>query len=152
MGNWIYSALRFPEKDVQKWRFYAYQRCVQSAKIWNTVDPTVNGFHHSGEMDEVKILNLLYVCLVSIFSAYLDHYPYNTPGLKTPIRTLTEVWIWNMESARATLDMTSFRFWQVQSDNRILNLSPLKFGTMRIRFFTEGIELFNKGGFFIPEE
>ena len=40
-------------------------------------------------------------------------------------------------------------FGQVQSDNRVLNLTPfeVKFNEYR-NFFTEGTELFNKGDFF----
>jgi hypothetical protein len=49
-----------------------------------------------------------------------------------------------------TLDMTLVPdFGQVQSDNQVLNLSPfeVRFDENR-QFFTEGTELFNKGGFF----
>ena len=49
-----------------------------------------------------------------------------------------------------TLDMTLLPdFGQVQSDNKILNLTPfeVKYNENRT-FFTEGTELFSKGGFF----
>lgn len=49
-----------------------------------------------------------------------------------------------------TLDMTLIPdFGQAQSDNKVLNLSPfeVQFNENR-QFFTEGTELFNKGGLF----
>jgi len=52
-----------------------------------------------------------------------------------------------------TLDMTLIPdFGQVQSDNLTLNLTPFeqKFSENR-SFFTEGTELFNKGGFVLQQ-
>ena len=52
-----------------------------------------------------------------------------------------------------TLDMTLVPdFGQVQTDNRILNLSPFEqqFSENRT-FFTEGTELFNKGNLILQQ-
>src|SRR5690606_30343996 len=49
-----------------------------------------------------------------------------------------------------TVDLTLIPdFGEAQSDNQVLNLSPfeVKFDENR-QFFTEGVELFNKGGYF----
>lgn len=160
-NNWYaelripYSALRFPKKDVQKWAVnFMRTRDVSSQQMfWNTVDPTVNGFLTQwGEMDEVKnIKPPVRLSLSPYISAYLDHYPYNTPGLKNTNTNFNG----GMDlkygiSQSFTLDMTLIPdFGQVQSDNRILNLSPFEIRYNENRgFFTEGIELFNKGGFF----
>lgn len=51
-----------------------------------------------------------------------------------------------------TLDATLVPdFGQVQSDNKILNLTPFEVQSQENRpFFTEGTELFNKAGLFYP--
>ncbi|HRH65598.1 MAG TPA: DUF5916 domain-containing protein [Bacteroidia bacterium] len=160
-NNWYaelripYSALRFPKKEVQTWAVnFMRTRDVSSQQLfWSKVDPSVNGFMTQwGEMSEIKnIKPPVRLSLSPYISAYIDHYPYNTPGLKNTNTNING----GMDlkygiSQSFTLDMTLIPdFGQVQSDNRILNLTPFEIRYNENRgFFTEGTELFNKGGFF----
>jgi hypothetical protein len=100
----------------------------------------------------LSILNLPCAWLsYPYISAYANNYPYNTPGKRNTAYNLNgglDVKYGINESF--TLDMTLVPdFGQVQSDNQVLNLSPfeVRFNENR-QFFTEGTELFNKGGFF----
>src|SRR2546423_532165 len=85
------------------------------------------------------------------FSAYLDHYPNKTTGVKDWTSSVNGGMDLKYGITEGfTLDMTLIPdFGQVQSDNHILNLSPfeVKYNENR-SFFTEGTELFNKGDLF----
>jgi hypothetical protein len=150
-----YSALRFSAKDVQNWGLN-FSRRIQRRNIqtfWNFVDPKVNGFiNQEGLWTGVKnIKPPLRLSFSPYISAYINHYPTNIPGVKnTTARFNGGMDVKYGINNSFTLDMTLVPdFGQVQSDNRILNLTPfeVKFNENR-QFFTEGTELFNKGDLF----
>ena len=144
-----FSALRFPEKDVMSWNFNAIrlERRTRQKSTWNFVDPKVNGFiTQSGEIRGLKDIETpVRLQLFPYFSAYYDEFDgsdntFVNGGLDIK---------YGLNDA-FTLDMTLIPdFGQVQSDNQVLNLSPfeVQFNENR-QFFTEGTELFNKGGLF----
>jgi hypothetical protein len=150
-----YSALRFSSKDVQKWglNFIRRRAYENSQTFWNFVDPKVNGLmNQSGVWEGLQnIKPPLRLSFSPYISAYANHYPYNIPGVKNTTTSFNG----GMDvkygiNNSFTLDMTLIPdFGQVQSDNRILNLTPfeVKFNENR-SFFTEGTELFNKGDLF----
>ncbi|MGM9476438.1 DUF5916 domain-containing protein [Pedobacter sp. GSP4] len=150
-----YSALRFSGKDVQNWGLN-FSRRIQRKNIqtfWNFVDPKVNGFiNQEGLWMGIKdIKPPLRLSFSPYISAYVNHYPVNLPGVKnTTARFNGGMDVKYGINNSFTLDMTLVPdFGQVQSDNRILNLTPfeVKFNENR-QFFTEGTELFNKGDLF----
>jgi len=150
-----YSALRFSSKDVQNWGLN-FSRRIQRTNIqtfWNFVDPKVNGFiNQEGLFSGIKdIKPPLRLSFSPYISAYVNHYPVNLPGVKnTTSRFNGGMDVKYGINNSFTLDMTLVPdFGQVQSDNRILNLTPfeVKFNENR-QFFTEGTELFNKGDLF----
>ena len=150
-----YSAIRFGKKKVQDWGLNIVRRRQKSGEqlFWQSIDPTVNGFL----TQEGMLLGLtdikppLRLQFSPYFSTYANHYPYNQSDIKN----------WNTQvnggmdvkygiNQAFTLDMTLIPdFGQVQSDNRVLNLTPfeVKYNENRT-FFTEGTELFNKGNLF----
>ncbi|KLT64668.1 DUF5916 domain-containing protein [Pedobacter sp. BMA] len=150
-----YSALRFSTKDVQNWGLNFSRRIQRSntQTFWNYVNPTVNGFiNQEGLWTGVKdIKPPLRLSFSPYVSAYINHYPANLPGVKnTTSRFNGGMDVKYGINNSFTLDMTLVPdFGQVQSDNRILNLTPfeVKFNENR-QFFTEGTELFNKGDLF----
>jgi len=150
-----YSALRFSGKDVQNWGLNFSRRIqrTNTQTFWNFVDPTVNGFiNQEGLWTGIKdIKPPLRLSLSPYVSAYVNHYPVNLPGIKnTTSRFNGGMDVKYGINNSFTLDMTLVPdFGQVQSDNRILNLTPfeVKFNENR-QFFTEGTELFNKGDLF----
>ena len=150
-----YSALRFSSKDIQNWgiNFIRKRAMENSQTFWNFVDPKINGLlNQSGTMVGLENIKApLRLSFSPYVSSLINHYPNNVPGIKNTTTSFNG----GMDvkygiSNSFTLDMTLIPdFGQVQSDNRILNLTPfeVKFNENR-SFFTEGTELFNKGDLF----
>lgn len=150
-----YSALRFSSKDIQSWGLNITRKRTGTNRqtFWNFVDPKINGFiNQGGILEGLKSIKApLRLSFSPYISSLTNHYPYNTPGVKnmqTQINGGMDVKYGINQSF--TLDMTLIPdFGQVQSDNRVLNLTPfeVRFDENR-QFFTEGTELFNKGDLF----
>lgn len=150
-----YSALRFAKKDVQQWGINFLTRRIKSQQdfFWNPINPVKSGFVNQwGVLNGItNIKPPVRLSLSPYFSSYANHYPYNVKGQKNTSFILNG----GMDlkygiNESFTLDMTLIPdFGQVQSDNNILNLTPfeVKYNENRT-FFTEGTELFNKGGLF----
>jgi hypothetical protein len=148
-----YSALRFPNSKVQTWgiNFMRGIRRHREISYWNFVDPANEGFvNQFGILTGIEnIVSPIRLSLTPYVSAYADHY--KTPSGITVNQTFnagTDIKYGINESF--TLDMTLVPdFGQVQSDNLVLNLSPFEIQFNEFRpFFTEGTELFNRGGLF----
>ncbi len=150
-----YSALRFSNKDIQQWgiNMTRKRQKIQQQFMWSPVDPKKNGFiNQSGEISGISNIKApVRLSFSPYISGYISHYPYKQPGVKNTRSSFNG----GMDikygiTPSFTLDMTLVPdFGQVQSDNRVLNLSPfeVKFNENR-PFFTEGTELFSKGGLF----
>ncbi|WP_443937158.1 DUF5916 domain-containing protein [Pedobacter sp. MW01-1-1] len=150
-----YSALRFSNNEMQNWgiNFIRRQQVANRQSFWNFVDPKVSGLiNQEGTYTGLSgIKSPIRLSFSPYISGYLNHYPANLPGVKnTTTRLNGGMDVKYGINNSFTLDMTLVPdFGQVQSDNRILNLSPfeVKFNENR-QFFTEGIELFSKGDLF----
>jgi hypothetical protein len=150
-----YSAIRFGKGEVQTWglNITRRRRKTEQQSTWNPIDPNVNGFltqegFWTGIRDIKPPLRLQFS---PYFSTYVNHYPSKTPGIKDWSSSVNGGMDIKYGINQAfTLDMTLIPdFGQVQSDNRILNLSPFEVRYDERRpFFTEGTELFNKGNLF----
>jgi hypothetical protein len=150
-----YSALRFSTKAVQNWGLNVTRKRTGTNRqtFWNFVDPKVDGFiNQSGVLEGLKDIKApLRLSFSPYVSTLVSNYPYNTPGVKNTQANING----GMDvkygiNQSFTLDMTLIPdFGQVQSDYRVLNLTPfeVKFNENR-QFFTEGTELFNKGDLF----
>lgn len=150
-----YSALRFSSKKVQSWGMNITRKRTGKNRqtFWNFVDPKVNGFiNQSGILEGIQNIKApIRLSFSPYVSALFSHYPYHTSGVKNTQRSING----GMDlkygiNQSFTLDMTLIPdFGQVQSDYRVLNLSPfeVRFNENR-QFFTEGTELFNKGDLF----
>jgi len=146
-----YSALRFPKNSTQVWgvNFWREIRRTREWSTWNYVDNEVgNAFNYLGELTGIESVNPpLRLSVTPYLSGYLE----KDSELKqwgTSINGGMDLKYGINESF--TLDMTLIPdFGQVQSDDVILNLSPFEVRYDEKRpFFTEGTELFNKGGIF----
>lgn len=150
-----YSALRFSSKAIQNWGFNVTRKRTGTNRqtFWNFVDPKVDGFiNQSGVLEGLANIKApLRLSFSPYLSTLTSHYPYNTQGVENTQATING----GMDvkygiNQSFTLDMTLIPdFGQVQSDYRVLNLTPfeVKFNENR-QFFTEGTELFNKGDLF----
>jgi len=149
-----YSALRFPKKDVQTWgiNFSRRIRNIRETSDWNFMNPQVEGLiNQFGELNGLENIEAPpRLAFFPYVSAYLEHFPIDDSfsPYSTSINGGMDV-KYGINDA-FTLDVTLVPdFGQVQSDNVVLNLSPfeVQFNENR-QFFTEGTEIFNKGGLF----
>ncbi len=150
-----YSALRFSAKDEQTWGFNIIRkiRRTREMSFWNFVDPKIGAFvKQFGDLTGLKnIKPPPRLSFSPYIAALFNHYPYNQPGIKNESYNFSGGMDLKYGLSDAfTLDMTLVPdFSQVQSDNQVLNLSPFEVQFQERRpFFTEGTELFNKGGLF----
>jgi hypothetical protein len=147
-----YSALRFVSRENQSWGLNLVRGRSKVAQqfFWSPVDPKVGGFvNQGGEWTGIgKIDAPVRLSFSPYLSAYVNHYKPDKKDWRTSINGGMDV-KWGV-SESFTLDMTLVPdFGQVQSDNQVLNLSPFEVRYNENRpFFTEGTELFNKGGLF----
>ncbi|WP_019949189.1 DUF5916 domain-containing protein [Hymenobacter aerophilus] len=150
-----YSAIRFSDAAEQVWglNFARQRQSTRQQFFWNEVKPQVDGLvNQFGELRGLRdIKPPLRLSLTPYVSAYFNHYPYNEQGTRNASTSLNggaDV-KWGINES-FTLDATLVPdFGQVQSDNQVLNLSPFEVQYNENRaFFTEGTELFNKGGLF----
>ncbi len=150
-----YSAIRFAQAPTQTWgmQFFRQRKADNQQFTWNPVRPEVDGFVNQwGELTGLENLHPpLRLSLTPYVSAYANHYPYNEQGKRntsTNFNGGADV-KWGINES-FTLDATLIPdFGQVLSDNQVLNLSPFEVQYQENRaFFTEGTELFNKGGLF----
>ncbi|MET0394156.1 MAG: DUF5916 domain-containing protein [Chitinophagaceae bacterium] len=150
-----YSAIRFVSKDNQTWGLNITRNRKKVGKqfMWSPVDPKINGFvNQEGLWTGIeKIEAPLRLSFSPYFSTYVNHYPNKTEAVKdwsSSVNGGMDV-KYGINDA-FTLDMTLIPdFGQVQSDNRVLNLTPFEVKYNENRpFFTEGTELFSKGNLF----
>ncbi|MFD1061724.1 DUF5916 domain-containing protein [Winogradskyella litorisediminis] len=144
-----YRALRFPEQDTPTWgiQFHREFRRDRARYTWNPLDPTKGnpGLYH-GELIGLENLKP---------PVRLNLYPFTT-GIVTDFDGTTETDLkFGLDlkygiTDNITLDATLIPdFSQVGFDNLELNLGPFEqtFREQR-QFFTEGVDLFSKGGLF----
>ena len=150
-----YSALRFVSKENQSWGLNITRNRKKSGRhfMWNPVDPNVNGFiNQEGLWTGIeKIKAPVRLSFSPYFSTYANHYP----NVDSKLEDWTSSFNGGVDvkygiSDAFTLDLTLVPdFGQVQSDNKVLNLTPFEVRYNENRpFFTEGTELFNKGNLF----
>ena len=149
-----YSAIRFPNQAEQTWtlNFVRMIGRTQEQSFWAEIDPNENGFlNQSGTLTGLYDIKAPPRLQATPFVAVYglkgrqngDPAEYGssvTGGMDLKVG-LNDAF---------TLDMTLIPdFGEAASDNQILNLGPFeqRFDEQRA-FFTEGTELFNKGGFF----
>ncbi|MES2772803.1 MAG: DUF5916 domain-containing protein [Bacteroidota bacterium] len=149
------SAIRFSTKNIQDWGLNITRRRQKTGQqvAWNTIDPNVNGFlTQEGFWTGLEnIKPPLRLQFSPYFSTYVNHYPSNDPAIKNWTASVNGGMDVKYGISQAiTLDMTLIPdFGQVQSDKKVLNITPfeVKFNENRA-FFTEGTELFSKGNLF----
>ena len=146
-----YSMLRFPKKEEQVWGIN-FVRLVQHDReksFWSPVDPKISGFlNQCGVVIGIKGINPpMRLSITPYMAGYLlkssleNKYSYSLRGGMDLKYGLTESY---------TLDLMLIPdFGQVESDNKILNISPFEtYYEEKRPFFTEGTELFEKGKIF----
>jgi hypothetical protein len=150
-----YAAIRFPNNAVQDWGINIVRRRQKTGEqfFWNSIDPNVNGFlTQEGYWTGIKdIKPPVRLQLSPYLSYYANHFPARSEGVKdfnNQVNGGLDL-KWGINQA-FTLDATLIPdFGQVQSDPRVLNLTPFEVQFNEYRpFFTEGTDLFSKGNLF----
>ena len=143
------AAFRFPNQVTQNWKanFTRHIRRNREDSNWQYYDATkLNYLSQFGNLEGVEGLKSpVRLALFPYVSAYLDVIDQNLrPSVNGGMDLKYGV------NDAFTLDMTLIPdFGQVRFDDQVLNLSPyeIRFDEFR-QFFTEGVELFNKGDLF----
>ncbi|MFK8045255.1 MAG: DUF5916 domain-containing protein [Crocinitomicaceae bacterium] len=143
------AAFRFPNQNTQNWKanFTRHIRRNREDSNWHFYDATkLNYLSQFGDLKGVEQLKSpVRLALFPYVSGYLD-------VVDKDIRPTVNGGMdlkYGVNDA-FTLDMTLIPdFGQVRFDDQVLNLSPyeIRFDEFR-QFFTEGVELFNKGDLF----
>lgn len=146
-----WSALRFPKAIKPIWGLQIFRNIMRYREntTWNFINREVDGINNqAGELHGIENINPpLRLSLVPYVAGYIEKSPeskswgyfYNYGlDLKFGIND------------SYTLDMTLIPdFGQVQSDDKVYNLTPFEIYYNEKRpFFMEGTELFNKGNIF----
>ncbi len=151
-----YSAIRFPNAPIQEWGLQLIRRTAinQVRSAWSPFDPNKPGFlPQIGVLHGVRDISPPPRIQASPFvvasgSDYADRdgAQRHTWGKQFGGGVDLKVGL----SDAFTLDMTLIPdFSEARQDNQVLNLSPFEVRFDENRpFFTEGVELFNKGNFF----
>ncbi|MGB0522244.1 MAG: DUF5916 domain-containing protein [Flammeovirgaceae bacterium] len=144
-----YSALRFAKQDEQTWgaNFMRVVRRKQERSYWNHVDASIDGFVN--QFGQLTGLQGITPPPRLQLTPYVSGYLVNTEGVWSASANGGMDLKYGINES-FTLDMTLVPdFGQVVADNVVLNLSPFEVQFAENRpFFTEGTELFNKGGLF----
>lgn len=152
-----YSALRFSNQQEQEWQvqFGREIRRFREYSNWSPIDPLIQGWvQQSGKV--IGIENIKSPVRLSIFP-YVSGYINSSydPKKTTNQHNTNTAYSAGLDlkyglNDAFTLDMTLIPdFGQVISDNQILNLSPFEvFFEENRQFFTEGVEMFNRGNLF----
>lgn len=150
-----YSAIRFPNKDVQQWNvnFWRSVRRNRQVSTWNPVDPNIFGeITQSG-----KLLGIEHIKppVRLAFIPYTTGYAENFYDEVSQQQTWRSRFTYGMDlkyglNDAFTLDMSLIPdFGQTTSDKQVLNLGPFEVRFDENRpFFLEGTDLFNIGGLF----
>lgn len=145
-----YSAIRFPEKNAQEWGLQitrSIRRCREYSH-WQYIAPDIQNYvSYFGVLKGINdIKSPLRLSLTPYVGLTQSHFPYNIDGKSnwsTSYNAGLDLKYGINESF--TLDMTlAPDFGQVQSDNKVLNLTAFEQQFQEFRpFFIEGTELFN---------
>ena len=145
-----WMALRFPDVKEQIWgtNFYRHIRRHREDDVWRAMDPRLEGLvNQGGTLHGIQDISPpARISLFPYLSAYQKIDEEGTTG-----RDLNGGMDLKLGLGNAfTVDMTLIPdFGQVVADNNILNLSPFEIQFEENRpFFTEGLEMFNKGRIF----
>lgn len=152
-----YSAIRFPEAKEQNWNINFFRRRAASGQQsnWQPMNLEQDNAFLTQMGKVVGINNIkapLRLSLSPYAAAYVIHSQskssggVNSTGMSYNLGMDIKYGI----NDAFTLDMTLIPdYGQVRSDNQVLNLTPAEVWFSENRpFFTEGFELFNKGGLF----
>ncbi|WP_046744706.1 DUF5916 domain-containing protein [Kordia zhangzhouensis] len=144
-----YRTLRFTNQEDPTWgiQFHRHFRKTRNQYTWNPLDPTKGYIGlYSGEMRGLRNIKP---------PTRLSLYPFASTVVRTKAGETTDEYNFGMDvkygiTENFTLDATLVPdFSQAGFDNLQLNLGPFEqtFSEQR-QFFTEGVDLFNKGNLF----
>lgn len=144
-----YAAVRFSKKETQTWglNFFREVRYKKNKFAWNNIDASIGNItQQAGILNGIEnIVPPTRLFFIPYASGYLNH---DSQGTETTFKGGMDIKYGINDSF--TLDAILVPdFGQTAFDNKILNLGPFEQQLNENRsFFTEGTDLFNKGGLF----
>lgn len=144
-----YAAIRFSKNDKQTWGLNLFRevRYKKQKYAWNKIDANIgNIMQQAGILDGIENIKpptrLFFIPYASVYATPTDS------GTETTLKGGMDIKYGINDSF--TLDAILVPdFGQTAFDNKILNLGPFEQQLNENRgFFTEGTDLFNKGGLF----
>lgn len=150
-----YSAIRFPKREEQQWgiQFFRDVKHHRDKSSWSYINPGESGWlRQAGLLSGISDIEAPLRLSVSPYvSLYYDVFRDAANDMTTSSTAFNGGADLKYGISDAfTLDMTLIPdFGQVQSDEQILNLTPFEvYYNEKRQFFTEGLELFDKGDIF----
>jgi hypothetical protein len=153
-----YSAIRFPKKDVQEWGLQLTRSIRRNREFdqWSLTPKDVpNSINYWGKLKGIKdIKSPIRLSITPFVSTYFESAPvYTEDGSNENSNSVSFVAGADLKYGiddRFTVDLTLLPdFGQVQSDNKVKNLSYRETTYDENRpFFKEGTELFNRDNLF----
>ena len=150
-----YSAIRFPEKDIQDWGIQIVRNIRRNREIdlWALqVKGAPNDLVYWGKLKGINsIKTSLRLSLTPYISTAVSHYPFNIKNQSNYSYSFSSGMNLKLGiNDSFTLDMTLLPdFSQVKSDNNVKNLSAFETVHSEQRpFFYEAVDLFHKGDLF----
>jgi hypothetical protein len=150
-----FSAIRFGKSKLQNWGINVFRRRIKTGQsyAWASINPQINGaLTQEGFWNGLTNIK---PPLRLQFSPYISYYATTFSKVQPGEKKLVQQFNGGMDvkygiNQAFTLDMAVIPdFGQVQTDNRVLNLTPFEQQYNEQRpFFTEGLELFSKGDLF----
>ncbi len=150
-----YSAIRFPKKQLQNWNINFLRHVSRRGELdcWNRVMPDQRTLAQAGKLTGIE--NIKAPLRLSATPFLAQNFTNSFDKSASPTSAWGRQFSAGMDlkfglNEAFTLDATLVPdFAQVKSDAQVLNLSPFEVRFDENRpFFTEGTELFNKGGLF----
>lgn len=148
-----FAAIRIPDKNIQNWavNFFREVRKVREISSWNEQNPNIEGeLNQCGILEGFQDIKTPVRLSITPYSSYIVQ-DFKTKDSKSTVNKFNAGLDLKYGINDAfTLDATLVPdFNDVRSDDLFYNLSPYEVQYTDYRpFFTEGLELFNKGNLF----
>ena len=147
-----FSAIRLSNTKIQSWavNFLREERRLRETSSWNPVNPNIDGtLNQCGVLTGIENIQTPLRLSISPYSSFVNFKPaYDGSKFVSTVGGGMDVKLGLNDAF--TLDATLVPdYSDVRSDNLVYNLSPFEVQYTDYRpFFTEGVDLFNRGGLF----
>ncbi|HMG16604.1 MAG TPA: DUF5916 domain-containing protein, partial [Saprospiraceae bacterium] len=147
-----YSAIRLPNSKIQSWavNFFREERRLRETSSWNPINPNLDGsLNQCGVINGIENIQTPLRLSISPYASFTSNKSaFDNSKIQNSFNGGMDLKLGLNDAF--TLDATLVPdYSDVRSDDLSFNLSPFEVKYIDYRpFFTEGVDLFNKGGLF----